>query len=98
MRIGLGKKEKRTDLAIKHIYLFVDGKKHYISFHYSLRNGIKEVSVDGIPAEVIDAYPALPKLVKICVGIILYDLKVIVRKTAHKMRVHNRSDEHRLHQ
>lgn len=89
MKIGLGKKEEKVDLAIKHIYLFIDEKKYYISFHYSLFHGIKEVSVNGKPAEVIDAYPAFLKLVKICVGIILLDLKFIVKRIAHKMRVRN---------
>ncbi len=95
MRIGLRKKEKRVDLAIKHICLLIDGKKYHISFHYSLYHGIKEISINGKPAEVIDAYPTLPKLIKICVGIILLDLKFIVKRIVRRIKVHNRLDEHR---
>ena len=52
MKIGLIK--PRTDLSIKHIQAIIDGKEYYISFHYSLRNGIKDVCVYGKPVKVMD--------------------------------------------
>ena len=93
MKIGLLK--PRTDLAIKHIQLVIDGKEYYISFHYSLRNGIKDVCIDGESVKTIDAYPAFPKLVKICIEFILIDLKVIIRRIIRKMKGRNRLIEHR---
>jgi len=88
-------RDNLTDLTIKHIQLIIDGKEYFISFHYSLLNGIKEVSIDGKPAEVIDAYPALPKLAKIYVKFILIDLRTIAKKIARKMKGHSRLDEHK---
>lgn len=96
MKIGLEK--PRTDLAIKHIQMVIDGKEYYISFHYSLRNGIKDVCVYGEPVKVIDAYPAFPKLAKICVAIILIDLKFILRRIIRKVIGHNRLIGHKQHQ
>ncbi len=93
MKFGLIK--PRTDLAIKHIQMIIDGKEYYISFHYSLRNGIKDVRVYGEPVKVIDAYPAFSKLVKICAGLILIDLKFIVRWIVRKMKDHNRLNGHK---
>lgn len=93
MKIGLIK--PRTDLAIKHIQLIIDGKEYYISFHYSLRYGIKDVCVYGEPAEVIDAYPAFRKLAWICIEIILIDLRVIMRRIVRKMKDHNRLNGHK---
>lgn len=93
MKIGL--KKPRTDLAIKHIQIIIDGKEYYISFHYSLRKGINDVCVYGEPVKVIDAYPAFPKLVKICAELILIDLKFIVRRIVHKMKDHNRLNGHK---
>ena len=80
----------RTDLSIKHIQAIIDGKEYYISFHYSLRNGIKDVCVYGKPVKVMDAYPPFSKLAKICVGLILIDLKAITRQIIRKMKGHNR--------
>lgn len=84
MKIGLIK--PRTDLAIKHIQFIIDGKEYYISFHYSLCNGIKDVCVYGEPVKVIDAYPAFPKLARICAEFVLIDLKVIIRRIIRKVR------------
>lgn len=89
MKIG------RTDLSIKHIQLLINEKEYFISFHYSLRKGIKDVYLDGDPAEVTDAYPAFPKLVKICVGLILIDIESMMRRITHKLKDHNRLDVHR---
>ncbi|MCI9421072.1 MAG: hypothetical protein HFG32_13955 [Eubacterium sp.] len=93
MKIGL--KKPRTDLAIKHIMLIIDGKEYYISFHYSLRKGIKDVRVYGEPVKVINAYPAFPDLVRICAADILIDLKFIVLRIVDKMKDHNRLNGHK---
>ena len=93
MKIGITK--PRTDLAIKHIQLIIDGKEYYISFHYSLRNGIKDVCVYGEPVKVIDAYPAFPKLAEICAAMILIDLKIIMRRIIRKKKGHNRLTGHK---
>lgn len=93
MKIGLLK--PRTDLAIKHIQFIIDGKEYYIAFHYSLRYGIKDVSVHGKPVKIIDAYPAFPKLVKICAKFTLTDFKIIMRRIVRKMKDHTQSDKHR---
>ena len=42
------------------------------------------------PVKVIDAYSAFPKLTKICAGLILIDLKAIMRRIVRKMKGHNR--------
>lgn len=93
MKIGITK--PRTDLAIKHIQFIIDEKEYYISFHYSLRKGIKDVCFYGEPVKVIDAYPAFPKLVKICAGLILIDLKTIVSRIVRKMKDHSRLNGHK---
>lgn len=93
MKIGLIK--PRTDLAIKHIQCIIDGKEYYVSFHYSLHNGIKDVRVYGEPVKVIDAYPNFSKLAKICVGLVLIDLKLIMRRIVRKMKGHNRLNGHK---
>ena len=95
MKIGLCKKEKRLDLGIKHIQLIIDGKEYYISFSYSLRNGIKDVRVYGEPAVVIDAYPAFPKVVKICACFILANLRIIMHKFVRKLKGHNQLNGHK---
>ena len=93
MKIGLIK--PRTDLSIKHIQAIIDGKEYYISFHYSLRNGIKDVCVYGKPVKVMDAYPPFPKLARICIELILIDLKAITRQIIRKMKGHNRLNRHK---
>lgn len=89
MKIGLIK--PKTDLAIKHIQIIMDGKEYYISFHYSLCNGIKDVHVHEkrgkeIDVKVINAYPAISEIIKICAENILIDLEIILSRIIRKMK------------
>ena len=82
----------RTDLAIKHIAFVADGKKHFISFRFSHRKGISDVHFDGQEVKITDAYPPLNKLIGECASIILHDLRIIIKKIAHKRKNHIPSD------
>ena len=80
--------------------IIIDGKEYYISFHYSLRNGIKDVGVRGerakeIDVKVIDAYPAFPELVMICANFILIDLKIILSRIVRGVKGRNQLNGHK---
>ena len=86
MKTGFSK--PKTDLAIKHINFIVDGKEHFIRFRFSHRKGIQDVYFDNREAEIIDAYPPLPRLICVCASIILNDMCINIRRIAHKMKDH----------
>lgn len=78
MKIGF--LNPKTDLSIKSIYFIANDEEHFITFRLSLLKGIYDVRFDNQEIKIIDAYPPLNKLIRICTSIILRDIKKIVRK------------------
>ena len=87
----MGFSKSSTDLSIKHITFEVDGEKHTISFKFSHRKGIRDVIFDCKEAKIIDAYPALPDLLKMLPPIMYVELHLSIKRILRKMKSHIRS-------
>ena len=100
IKIGIINRNSRPDLNVKYVTFEANGTVHTMHFRYSHLKGIERNSAifDGHPAKIIDAYPPLLDVVRICASIILGDVKFIVGNFAHKMIGHNQLDKHKPHQ
>ena len=89
MRVG------KLDFEMKDITFRpqADEKKHWIGFRYSWYRGIREVWFDGRPAEIIDAYPSLPKAIQRYALIIFLDLKFKIKNFVRKIKGLHQSDK-----
>lgn len=90
MRIGVRK--PKLDLSLKYIFFREGNTEHAVVFHYSMLKGIYDVSFDSnTDIEIVDAYPALGKVIRESASTILSDLIVIFNKFVRNRKFHNQS-------